>query len=117
MTDKKDYTASPVYTHLCECARRGTRLTNAELEQMVRLVEDSLPGFFGQMAQWYHLLSYAEYHTCLLLRLGFRVKETAMMLGVSSPFASRLCGGIMQRLFGEDGTCKDLKKRLEEAGL
>ena len=96
---------------------RRRPLTDEEWEEVEALVNGALPDFNMFMSTCRPTIGLTGYRVCLLLRLQFRVKDIATMMGVSLPYVSKISKIILLRLWGEKGSSKELAQKLCTAGV
>ena len=108
-----DLTASTGYKSIKDAAARGERLEKSEWITVRDVIEEYLPGFHDFITSSYSIGT-TEYKICLLLRLHFKSGEVAAMLGVSAPYISKVCSEVQAKLFGKQGSSKELAKELQK---
>ena len=108
-----DLTASTGYKSIKDAAARGERLEKSEWATVRDVIEEYLPGFHDFITSSYSIGT-TEYKICLLLRLHFKSGEVAAMLGVSAPYISKVCSEVQAKLFGKQGSSKELAKELQK---
>ena len=95
----------------CAC---GT-LNDEEWRELNELVKNVFPGFFTFLSQRNYLLNNSyDFKICVLFRLHIGMKDAGGLVGISKASVSRISSDIMQKLFGERGSGKELRKRLEK---
>lgn len=102
---------SPNYQKINEMAYKGQKLTNDDWDTICNLICEYLPSSYDFIVSHFNINS-SEYRICILLRLHFKVGEIANMLGVSSPYISKVSTDILGKTFGKKGSSKDLYKEL-----
>ena len=102
---------SPYYRKINEKAYKGQKLTNDDWDTICNLICEYLPSSYDFIISHCNINS-SEYRICILLRLHFKVGEIANMLGVSSPYISKVSTDILDKTFGKKGSSKDLYKVL-----
>ena len=105
--------ASPVYQRLQEKAGGCAELTDSEWQAIEKLVKTALPGFYSLITSRQYSIRQEGRRLCFLLRLHVGLKEASVLMGVSQPNISKLSKNILNRVFGEEGSGKELIKRLE----
>ena len=102
---------SPNYQKINEMAYKGQKLTNDDWDTICNLICEYLPSSYDFIVSHFNINS-SEYRICILLRLHFKVGEIANMLGVSSPYISKVSTDILEKTFGKRGSSKELYKEL-----
>ena len=102
---------SPNYQKINEMAYKGQKLTNDDWDTICNLICEYFPSSYDFIVSHFNINS-SEYRICILLRLHFKVGEIANMLGVSSPYISKVSTDILGKTFGKKGSSKDLYKEL-----
>lgn len=102
---------SPNYQKINEMAYKGQKLTNDDWDTICNLICEYFPSSYDFIVYHFNINS-SEYRICILLRLHFKVSEIANMLGVSSPYISKVSKDILEKTFGKRGSSKDLYKEL-----
>ena len=102
---------SPNYQKINEMAYKGQKLTNDDWDTICNLICEYLPSSYDFIVSHFKINS-SEYRICILLRLHFKVGEIANMLGVSSPYISKVNTDILGKTFGKRGSSKELYKEL-----
>ena len=103
---------SDIYQSLLKISARGTLLNEEMWNDIQKLVLEVLPNFCQFIAQSLHGLNSTQYRICILLRLHISQASIGYMLGVSPPYINKMCRVILKKLFGDDGTGKELEERL-----
>ena len=101
---------------ILEFVNKHRALTDEEWAAVDALVRNGLPEFHRFMTVCKTAIGLAGYRVCLLLRLSLRVKEIATMLGTSSPYVSKVSRTVLCRLWDEEGSSKELGKKLQDSG-
>lgn len=99
------------YQKIRHCANKGQELTEAEWEKINCLIVEHLPGFHDFITSKIPVDT-IEYRICLLLRLHFGTKDIANMLGVTSPYISKISSKIQKEIFYTKGSSKALARCL-----
>ena len=102
---------SPNYQKINQMAYKGQKLTNDDWDTICNLICEYFPSSYDFIVSHFNINS-SEYRICILLRLHFKVGEIANMLGVSSPYISKVSTDILGKTFGKKGSSKDLYKEL-----
>lgn len=110
-TTESNLKKSPNYQKINEMAYKGQKLTNDDWDTICNLICEYLPSSYDFIVSHFNINS-SEYRICILLRLHFKVGEIANMLGVSSPYISKVSTDILGKTFGKKGSSKDLYKEL-----
>ena len=105
---------SPVYQQLKTRSVGCDPLKSKEWQAIERLVKDALPGFYNLITSRQSSLRQEGRQLCFLLRLHVGLKETSVLMGVSPSKISKLSRNILLRVFQEDGSGKELIRRLED---
>ena len=104
---------SPVYQGLKAKVTDCAELTSKEWQAIEKLVKNALPGFYSLITSRQFSIRQEGRRLCFLLRLHVGLKEAGVLLGVSQPRISKLSRKILMHVFEENGSGKELKKRLE----
>ena len=110
--DEKRLKESDIYRRFDKMATRGGLPTAADWQQMYMVVISVYPGFYQFLSSKKHTLNEKEFNTCILVRAHFRPKDICNLLGVSSAYITKIRCGMMKKLFGMEGTSKELDERL-----
>ena len=105
--------ASPAYQRLQSKAGGCAELTDSEWQAIEKLVKTTLPGFYSLITSRQYSIRQEGRKLCFLLRLHVGLKEASVLMGISQPNISKLSKNILSRVFGEEGSGKELIKRLE----
>ena len=92
-------------------ASKGQKLSNDDWDTVCNLICEYLPASYDFIISQFNINS-SDYRICILLRLHFKVGEISNMLGVSSPYISKVSTDILEKTFGKKGSSKDLYKEL-----
>ena len=92
-------------------SHRNQKLLEDDWDTINIIICEYQPAFYDFIISHLNTDS-VEYKICLLLRLHFTVGEVANMLGVSSPYISRISAEILANLYGEKGSSKVLYQYL-----
>lgn len=103
--------SSPNYQKIKDMAYKGQKLSKNDWDTICNLMCEYLPSSYDFIVSHFNINS-SEYRICILLRLHFKVGEIANMLGVSSPYISKVSKDILEKTFGISGSSKDLYKEL-----
>ena len=106
-------TKSPVYQQLERLSYAPRKLSEEEWKAVENLVKDTFPQCYVFLLSHKTTFTIYEYQICLLLRLHFRMKQTAAFIGIAKSQVSIISTGILAQVFHESGSGKELKKRLE----
>lgn len=104
---------SPVYQALVAKSNVAKELTSTEWMEIEEMIRELLPGFHDFIKAKRNMFSDYEYKICLLLRLHIRMKQTGGLIGIAKSQVSTISSQVMQKAFGEVGSGRELKKRLE----
>lgn len=102
---------SPNYQKINEMAYKGLKLTKDDWDTIYNLICEYLPSSYDFIVSHFDINS-SEYRICILLRLHFKVGEIANMLGVSSPYISKVSTDVLEKTFAKKGSSKELYKEL-----
>ena len=105
--------ASSAYQRLHAKAEGCAELTDSEWQAIEKLVKTTLPGFYSLITSRQYSIRQEGRKLCFLLRLHVGLKEASVLMGVSQPNISKLSKNILSRVFGEEGSGKELIRRLE----
>ena len=105
---------SQTYKMLTKKANSGFCLNDREWSDLHKLVIETLPQFYRFISAKEYALGTKEYRTCILLRLHIPPLSISNILEVSPSYITKLSKQILKKLFNEDGTSKELVKRLTE---
>ncbi|MBQ7180561.1 MAG: hypothetical protein IJR87_04635 [Bacteroidaceae bacterium] len=92
---------------------RGKQPPAEEWQKLQRDIEGRYLHFYEEMHQG-ELLREKEYRLCLLIKLGLRDKETECLLGYSPHSLSTIKRRVLKKIYGIEGSTKELKKRIGE---
>ncbi|MBR1415073.1 MAG: hypothetical protein IJ570_04340 [Prevotella sp.] len=106
-------TKSPVYQQLERLSYAPRKLSEEEWKAVENMVKDTFPQCYAFLLSHKTTFAIYEYQICLLLRLHFRMKQTAAFIGIAKSQVSIISTGILAQVFHESGSGKELKKRLE----
>ncbi len=106
---------SPVYIRLIVKSRKTNgKLTSQEWQEVVKMVGDCMPLFHSWLNENKELFAGHEYQTCLLLRMNFSLKQCATLIGIQQSGISKNCKSVMEKIFHEEGSGKELKRHLSD---
>lgn len=116
--ERKDYLKTlpiemPIYKRL---AIKGQKPTADEWLQIESQVFELYPQFHDFMKNHVDLLNDKEYKTCILIRAGFKPKSISSVLNVGASYISNIRSGMLQRLFGVDGSPKRFDETIRNMG-
>ena len=103
---------SDVYHHLQKKAGKAIELTNDDWHQVNVLAIEVLPNFYKFISSKKLELNDKEFKTCMLIRMHFAPKDIANMLGVSQAYITKMRNNMMPKLFGMEGSSKELDEKL-----
>ena len=115
-TTESNLKSSPNYQKINEMAYKGQKISNDDWDTICNLISEYLPSSYDFIVSHFNINS-SEYRICILLRLHFKVGEIANMLGVSSPYISKVSTDILGKTFGKRGSSKELYKELCKINL
>ena len=105
---------SSVYQNLMLKVASCQVLDKKEWKEIESLVKRTLPGFYNLITFKQSSLRQEGRRLCILLRLHVGLKEASVLMDVSQPKVSKLSRKILQQVFKEDGSGKELILRLED---
>lgn len=105
---------SPIYKQLKMKSTRCETLKSGEWLAIEKLVKEVLPGFYNLVTSRQSSLRQEGRRLCFLLRLHIGLKEAGVLMGVNQPKISKLSRHILMNVFQEEGSGKELIKRLED---
>ena len=103
---------SSIYHELTKKAGKAVELTNDDWHQVNVLAIETLPHFYKFISSKKLELNDKEFKTCMLVRMHFAPKDIANMLGVSQAYITKLRNNMMPKLFGMEGSSKELDEKL-----
>ena len=103
---------SNVYHELTKKAGKAVELTNDDWHQVNVLAIETLPHFYKFISSKKLELNDKEFKTCMLVRMHFAPKDIANMLGVSQAYITKMRNNMMPKLFGMEGSSKELDEKL-----
>ena len=103
---------SNVYHELLKKAGKAMELTNDDWHQVNVLAIETLPNFYKFISSKKLELNDKEFKTCMLVRMHFAPKDIANMLGVSQAYITKMRNNMMPKLFGMEGSSKELDEKL-----
>ena len=103
---------SNVYHELLKKAGKAMELTNDDWHQVNVLAIETLPNFYKFISSKKLELNDKEFKTCMLVRMHFAPKNIANMLGVSQAYITKMRNNMMPKLFGMEGSSKELDEKL-----
>ena len=103
---------SEIYHVFDKLATKGTLPSAEEWQQMYMMVIDLFPSFYQFISSRRYALNEKEFNTCVLIRLHFRPKDICNLLGVSPSYITKIRNTMMKKLFGVEGTSKQLDEKL-----
>jgi hypothetical protein len=105
---------SPVYQMLQSKVKSCESLSSSEWQSIEKLVKTALPGFYNLITSRQSSLRIEGRRLCYLLRLHVGLKETAALMDISQSRISKLSRNVLLRVFQENGSGKELVKRLQD---
>ena len=103
---------SSIYHELTKKAGKAVELTNDDWHQVNVLAIETLPNFYKFISSKKLELNDKEFKTCMLIRMHFAPKDIANMLGVSQAYITKMRNNMMPKLFGMEGSSKELDEKL-----
>ena len=103
---------SSIYHELTKKAGKAVELTNDDWHQVNVLAIETLPHFYKFISSKKLELNDKEFKTCMLIRMHFAPKDIANMLGVSQAYITKMRNNMMPKLFGMEGSSKELDEKL-----
>jgi tetratricopeptide (TPR) repeat protein len=103
---------SDIYHELKKKAGKAVELTNDDWHQVNVLAIETLPHFYKFISSKKLELNDKEFKICMLVRMHFAPKDIANMLGVSQAYITKLRNNMMPKLFGMEGSSKELDEKL-----
>lgn len=103
---------SDVYHDLQKKAGKAIELTNDDWHQVNMMAIEVLPNFYKFISSKKLELNDKEFKTCMLIRMHFAPKDIANMLGVSQAYITKMRNNMMPKLFGMEGSSKELDEKL-----
>lgn len=103
---------SNVYHELLKKAGKAIELTNDDWHQVNMMAIEVLPNFYKFISSKKLELNDKEFKTCMLIRMHFAPKDIANMLGVSQAYITKMRNNMMPKLFGMEGSSKELDEKL-----
>ena len=105
---------SDTYRMLLHKIDHGDTLDDEEKRELSQLVTDSFPRFSQFIASKRYSFNDNEYLLCILARLHAAPSSIAVLIGRSPAYVTKMGKALMSKLYGKEGDCKELKRRLEE---
>jgi hypothetical protein len=109
---KRQLFDAPIYQHVSVKAARGEMLTDEEWKELELFVINRLPEFYMYVSSREHDLTTIMYHVCILVRLQFSFSSISHMMGVKAPTITKVCSVVLKKLFGKEGSGKNLEQEL-----
>jgi hypothetical protein len=103
---------SDVYHDLQKKAGKAMELSNDDWHQVNMMAIEVLPNFYKFISSKKLELNDKEFKTCMLIRMHFAPKDIANMLGVSQAYITKMRNNMMPKLFGMEGSSKELDEKL-----
>lgn len=103
---------SEIYQAFDKLATKGILPSAEEWQQMYMMVIDFFPSFYQFISSKKYALNEKEFNTCILIRMHFRPKDICNLLGVSPAYITKIRNTMMKKLFGVEGTSKQLDEKL-----
>ena len=103
---------SDVYHDLQKKAGKAMELNNDDWHQVNMMAIEVLPNFYKFISSKKLELNDKEFKTCMLIRMHFAPKDIANMLGVSQAYITKMRNNMMPKLFGMEGSSKELDEKL-----
>ena len=110
---KEKIMSSSSYRTIATCAQRGKELSDEEKALVREIVISQIPKFYEYISSVEAELSMLEYQVCLLTRLYFKPLEISNMLGISQPYVTKMRNSILQKLFNEGHSVRELDELLQ----
>ena len=104
------------YQHLVRKTNNGRQLDDDEWDSVEKLIRRHLPDFHKFISSRRSLLTEYEYRTSLLIRLYLKPKNIANALDLDGSYVTRVRKSICKKLFGINGTSKELDARIRNVG-
>ena len=101
-----------IYKLVSDKAIKGLKLTDEEWKELEKFVVNRLPEFYMFVSSREYALTTIMYHVCILVRLQFPFSSIGNMMGVKAPTITKVCGVVLKKLFGKEGSGKILEQEL-----
>ena len=101
-----------IYKLVSDKATKGQKLTDEEWKELENFVVNRLPEFYMFVSSREYALTTIMYHVCILVRLQFPFSSIGNMMGVKAPTITKVCGVVVKKLFGKEGSGKVLEQEL-----
>ena len=101
-----------IYIDFLDKCNKGKKLTDSDWRQLEKFVVEHLPEFYKLVSSRKCALTMRMYHVCILIRLKATPMAISHMMGVKAPSITRVRGVIYKKLFGEEGSGKQLDQQL-----
>jgi len=101
-----------IYKLVSDKAIKGLKLTDEEWKELEKFVVNRLPEFYMFVSSREYALTTIMYHVCILVRLQFPFSSIGNMMGVKAPTITKVCGVVLKKLFGKEGSGKVLEQEL-----
>ena len=113
MKSEKQLQEWEYYKRIQVMAQIGVSPSPEEWQQLRAGIINLLPGFHVFLSSHEHQMNLNEYNTCILVRLHVKPTAIANMLGVSSPYISKIRARLSEILFDNPGKPGDFDKRIQ----
>ena len=98
--------------HLHWLAAHGKAATDEEWQELRGVANIMLPGFIGRLSTYGYAPNLRETNLCILIRLGFRPTECAVLMGMSISALSNLRKRLNTRMFGISGGARAFDEKI-----
>ena len=108
-TAEERLVCSSVVKRFQQMGKTATEPTEADWEELRKLINMELPEFYGIMNA-NGQLPMVEYHICILIKLGFGIKEMCNLTGFDKYKMSKIRRHLLQQVYQTDGSSSDFDK-------
>ena len=104
----------PVYLRFKGNVAKGSMPSVSEWQQLLHIIEEHLPEFYGCLEQWKPFLTEKEYKLCILVRLHVPPSSMAALLQVVPSYVNKLRIKLLKELFNIEGRASEFDQRIQK---
>ena len=108
-TAEERVVCSSVVKRFLQMGKMATEPTDTDWEELRKLINMEFPEFYGIM-NVNGQLPMVEYHICILIKLGFGIKEMCNLTGFDKYKMSKIRRHLLQKVYQKDGSSSDFDK-------
>ena len=110
----KKFRETPIFKKLNDGKTFQSPYTNQDWKELQSEIELYFPSFIERLYMLYPNIKEHEFHVCLLLKAGVRIKDIAIITESTSTSITHLRSRLYTKMTGKNGTAKNLDNLLSD---